>query len=249
MSTAVSASVSPHLSPTVHTFATPDLNPILARSGFASLSDLLSPFETGVERVQVRTSTFETVLVPRFTVRFVERQLPPAFAHLTSGAGRAKSGTGASNGGGPMPVVSGAGLPHMPSAQEPGGGGSGPSTPPTPFQTPSHGERDELFLDSLSSQISQRVDGWIAHAQDGELAVRRIKRLKVLSRDEGEPELEVEPEVDEGWKGRPIERLTPWYAAMRDEIFRRREMVEWETFAWPVACKPSLLPFLLSPSQ
>ncbi|KAL8283651.1 hypothetical protein RQP46_005446 [Phenoliferia psychrophenolica] len=241
MSNATAASISPHLSPTVHTFATSDLDPILARSGFSSLSDLLSPFETGVERVQVRTSTFETILVPRFTVRFVERQLPPAFALLTAGAGagagpgRARSGTSTSNGGGPTPVLASAGLAHLASAHD-GGGPSVPSTPPTPFHLPSQSQRDELFLESLSEEISQRVDGWIAHAQDGELAVRRVKRVKVVAQDEGEPELEVEPEVDEGWKGRSIERLTPWYAAMRDEIFRRREMVEWETFAWPVAC-------------
>ncbi|KAK4704695.1 trafficking protein particle complex subunit 8, partial [Phenoliferia sp. Uapishka_3] len=219
MSSPAAASISPHLAPLIHTFSTPDLLPILARSSFTSLSDLLSPFETSVERVTVRTSTYDPILIPRFTVRFVERQLPAAFAQATQGAAgtRARSAT---IGPGQTPNLA----PDLV-----------PTTPNTPFQPPTQGERDELFLDSLASLISQRVDGWIGETGREELAVRKVKKGKAKYSEEGFA-AEVAEEFEEGWKGRPIERLTPWYAAMRDEIFRRREMVEWETFAWPVGC-------------
>lgn len=235
--------VSPHLSPVIHSFATPDVASILARSNLSSIGDLLAPFETGLERVTVRTSTYEARLLPKFTVRFVDRHLPPSFGYVPGGAGasagRARSGTI------PTPSLPQlGGLPHMPSGLEPNPQGQPPlppATPMTPFSTPNQAERDELFLDSLGSLISQRVDGWINQDGRDEISLRRVKKVKSWADDDADAAAataEEEPEVDEGWKDHPIERLTPWYAAMRDEIFRRREMVEWETFAWPVGCKP-----------
>lgn len=106
-----------------------------------------------------------------------------------------------------------------------------PPTSSTPFYQPNQAERDELFLDSLSSLVSQRVDGWIGQTGREELAVRAAKSNK-----RGE-DSEADVEADEGWDGRSIEALTPWYATMRDEVLRRREMVEWETFSWPVGCE------------
>lgn len=230
------ATPSLRLSPIIHTFAAPDLDPILARSNFSSLSHLLSAFETGVERVTVRSSTYESKLLPRFPVRFVERALPYGFGEAV-GEGtimhhRSRSGTLGSMS---SPKLGG-GLPHMPSALEPAPLADIKATTsqhrPTPsmsFTQPTLAERDELFLDSLSSELSKRADEWIGQGGLEELKVRGVKaRIKV-----GDDE-KVEPELEEGWEGRSLQQLTPWYVAMRDEVLKRREMVEWETFAQPV---------------
>lgn len=249
--TSSSVLIAPHLSPLIHAFTTPDLHPILARSNLTGgISSLLSAFETGVERVTVRSTSYEPRLLPRFAVHFVERQLPPGWGEEV-GAGtimstRGRSGTvGSASGRSSVsgPSGGGGGLPHMPSAADPTPSPliphhPAPTTPQTPFSWPTQAERDELFLDSLSSNITSRVDGWIAQTGREELDVHGIKHKRRLPEEDEEREPEVERQ--EGWQGRPVESLTPWYAAMRDEIFKRREMVEWETFAWPVGCESSL---------
>mgnify|MGYP001559610672 CR=1 FL=1 len=235
-STSASSSPAPQVLPSraaiIHTFSTPDLLPILARSGLPSFQALLAPFDT-IDRVNVRSSTYEARLLARFSVRFVERALPAGFGNAVGegtvmGHHRARSGTVSS-------LAAAGGLPLMPSPGEPSPAPATsplpPPTPSTPFYQPNQAERDELFLDSLSSLISQRVDGWIGQTGREELAVRASKGQK---RGE-EPESQVE--ADEGWEGRSTEALTPWYTTMRDEVLRRREMVEWETFSWPVGCE------------
>lgn len=206
--------------PIIHVLSTPDLAPILARSGLGpSITSLLAPFEASVERVTVRSSTLEPRVLPRLGVHFVERLLPPGFgAAVGEGAvmhPRARSSTIGSN-----PSDS----PFVPQ-----------TTPAVAQYQPSQGEREELFVDSVSSSIQERVDGWIGESGMKELRVTAgsIGRRK----DDGEVQISVEGE--ENWKGASVEELTPWYTTMRDEILQRREMVEWETFSWPVGCKHS----------
>ena len=137
------STIAPHLAPVLHTFATADLDPILARSGFTSLADLLSPFEHGVERVTIRNSAYEPTTVPRFSVHFVDRQLPASFGLVQGGTGTGAGAGRARNGSVGTP---GSSLGHLSGSVH----DSAPATPPTPFQPPSQGERDELFLDSLA---------------------------------------------------------------------------------------------------
>lgn len=213
-----SALLGPHLAPLLYSYSTPDLEPILARSSFSSVSHLLEAFQGGVEKVGVRSVNYEQRMLARFGVRVVEKSLPADWGQERTG--RARSGTlGAT--GGPL------GTPQR----------YAPPTPSTPFQSATPAERDELFLDSLSSSLPARIDSWLTQTGREELNVQGIKLKRRLAEDGEEvvPEEEIEP--DEGWKGRSIENLTPWYAAVREEVFRRREMVEWETFGWPVGCE------------
>ncbi|KAI5480856.1 (transport protein particle) complex protein Trs85 [Pseudohyphozyma bogoriensis] len=203
--TSTANALSPHFSPLVHLFTTPDLAPILARSSFPSLATLLAPFAHDIQRVAIRNSTYEAKTVPSFGVRFVERALPPSFG---GNIGRSRSGTASLD----APVE--------------------PRTPSTPFVPPTQAERDELFLDSVSSAISGRVDAWIKD----ELKVKRPVKPKKRYPEEGEEEVP-EPEVEpEGWEGKDVDEMTPWYKELRENVFRRREMVEWESFGWPVGC-------------
>lgn len=231
------AAVAPHLTPVVHTLTTPDLVPILRRSKLESMSELLGAFESSVERVTVRSTNYEPRQLHRFGVKFVERPLPPWFEDKVGGGAavgaRARSGTVGSARGRPHDGQPGSPLLSRTSLSTPAAHQT-PQTPQTPFSWPTQTERDELFLDSLSSAVSSNIDTWLAQTGREELDVRG-KRPKRRLPEIGE---DVEPEVDpdEGWQGRSIEALTPWYAAMRDGVLKRREMVEWDTFAWPVAC-------------
>ncbi|KAK4058005.1 hypothetical protein OIO90_000744 [Microbotryomycetes sp. JL221] len=241
--------VQPRLSPIIHSFTTPDLHAILHRSHFNSMSHMLSAFEASVEKVQVRSTTYEPRQLPRFPVKFVERQLPAWFEQkvsgVTNGRTRPRSSTmtsstsqGSSHSnatqleGNLTPVNAARVVSHSPQQLLPPG--QLPQTPQTPFTWPTQAERDELFLDSLSSLVGSSVDGWMSQTGRQELEVRGA-RPKPRLPDTGQ-ELEPVPEFDEGWQGRSIENLTPWYAAFRDQVLARREMVEWDTFAWPVGC-------------
>lgn len=223
-----------NFAPIVHVFSTPELTSVLARSKLDSVSHLLSAFETGVDRVSVRSTEYETRTLPRFPVHFVERVLPPGWVDAVGGGAvmsrRSRSGT-VNSASDPSPALAGAPTPMT--SQQPSS--MPPATPQTPFSWPNQAERDELFLDSLSSLISSRADTWISQNGREELDVRGPRPRRRVADEGDEPEPVVE--VDEGWRGRSVDSLTPWYAAMRDEVLRRREMVEWETFAWPVGCE------------
>ncbi|GAA5861311.1 hypothetical protein JCM1840_005328 [Sporobolomyces johnsonii] len=240
--TPAAESIAPHLCPLLHSFTTPDLARSLARSNLPNLTALLNPFQSSVHRVTVRSTSYEPRLLPTLSLQLVERQLPPGWDDALAGpatdtaGGRARSGsvrrdranTGAAAGG----------LPRFPSALEPNPTQEPtPSTPTTPFAFPSQAERDELFLDSVASMIASRVDPWIAHSAAPELHVRGVT-FKARLRDDEEDKgtQEEDNDKEEGWEGKSTDELTPWYAAMRDEVFKRREMVEWETFGWPVGC-------------
>lgn len=245
--------ISPHFCPLVHAFATPDLAPILARSSFTSLSHFLSAFESSVEKVTVRSSNYEARTLSRFGVRFVDRPLPDSFGQLESNPQRRRSST----------LTNSNKSPHLASSSSPIASNN-PSAPvfpaslstatvpaptPAPAPTPSAttaafastttAQRDELFLDSLSSLVSQRVDGWLNQPARRELNV--VIRSEQSRRNGVDRDNDLGREPEEGWEGAAIEDLTPWYAAMRDEVLRRREMVEYDTFAWPVASESALL--------
>jgi hypothetical protein len=229
-------------SPLVHVFSTPELDPILARSGFPSLTSFLSAFESGVEKVTVRlASGYEQRILPRFGVHFVQRALPPGFGDEAAagagggvnGLGRRRSSTTTSN---PLNPTNN-NLAPSPAVNT-------PATPSTPYRWPTQAERDELFLDSVGSDLARRADEWLNQPEQAELTVqpkkaRRRPRAEddVLEGEEGGGVFDEEREVDEGWQGRGVDRVTPWYAAVRDKVLERREMVEWETFGQPVACK------------
>lgn len=227
-------------SPLVHVFSTPELDGILARSSFPTLASFLSAFESGVEKVTVRLATgYEQKILPRFGVHFVQRSLPPGFGdEAAAGAGgaingRRRSSTTTSN---PLNTSTNTSA-FAPSPAI--------HTPSTPYAWPTQAERDELFLDSIGSDLARRADEWISHPSHAELKVQP-KRARRRPRGEDDvPEgeeaggvFEEEKDIDEGWQGRGVEAVTPWYAAVRDKVLQRREMVEWETFGQPVACKP-----------
>ena len=219
--------------PLIHTFATPDLLPILARSHLSSLTELLHAVERTVDKVTVRSTNYEPRLLPHFPVHFVARTLPPQWHDSVLGPATSTSRARSAS------VV---GTPH---ALATTGGVYSPATPTTPYNWPTQGERDELFLDSLASEIAAKADAWVAQEDRLELTVRPDAPPRRLPEEgeEGaakeETEKDNDDDRDEGWKGRGIDHLTPWYAMMRDRVFARREMVEWETFGWPVACECS----------
>lgn len=199
-------SITSHFSPIILTFSTKDVTDLLStRANLNSFSSLLAPFQSNIQNVTVRSSSFDSINLPSFPVRFQDRQLPSDFATRHN---RSNSTT----------------LP--------------PAHPPTPFIAPNQAERDELFLDSLSDSITHKVDYWIANGGAPELNLKRpVQRKKLYRADSVQlQEEEEEQDVDEGWKGVSIDQLTPWYTNLRDQILARREMVEWETFAHPVAC-------------
>ncbi|GAA5918451.1 hypothetical protein JCM1841_003975 [Sporobolomyces salmonicolor] len=240
--TPAASSIAPYLCPLLHCFTTPDLSRSLSRSDLPSLAALLHPFQSSVQRVTVRSTSYEPRLLPTLNLQLVERQLPPGWDDALAGAGnetavgRARSGSVRRD----RAVTAGTagGLPRFPSALEPNPTQEQtPTTPTTPFAFPSQAERDELFLDSVASMIASRVDAWIAHSAAPELGVRGVTlKARVRDGEEDKGAEEEENEKEEGWEGKSIDELTPWYAAMRDEVFKRREMVEWETFGWPIGC-------------
>jgi len=65
------------LCPTVHCFATPDVDQALERNHLASLSHLVQPFIGHLDQVQLRLpSTYEQRTAPHFHLHLVDRQLP-----------------------------------------------------------------------------------------------------------------------------------------------------------------------------
>ena len=222
--------IAPFLTPILHTFTTLDLQSILSRSQLPSFSALIAPFEAGIEKVTIRTSSYESRLLPRFSVRSVERALPEEFGSTVDAGATPNPSRRRSSSLVPPTNLANA-LPHMPSPAEPQGSPLPPPPLPTstslPFLPPSQAQRDELFLDSLSSLINDNTDAWLDRP---ELRVRGPMEKRKGT------DAEIAKREDEGWKGRSIEELTPWYTTVRDHVLRRREMVEWETFAWPVGC-------------
>lgn len=224
------ASILNSKSPCVHVFSTPELDAALSRSSLPTLASLLSPFQSGVERVTVRlASGYEQKVLPSLGVQFVQRVLPPAFGDETAGAaaGRRRSST----------LTNLVGAPASPAVHT-------PATPSTPYAWPTQADRDELFLDSVGEELGRRAEAWLAEPGRAELSVqsKRARRRPKAEDDvaDGEEEgsvFERVGEVDEGWQGRAVEELTPWFATVRDQVLGRREMVEWESFNQPVACE------------
>ncbi|GAA5932301.1 hypothetical protein JCM3775_001186 [Rhodotorula graminis] len=73
------------LCPTVHCFATPDLDAALRRNGLASLSQLVEPFVATLDQVQLRLpSTYEQRTARHFHLALVDRQLPDPASSSTA---------------------------------------------------------------------------------------------------------------------------------------------------------------------
>lgn len=230
--------IAPHFCPIIHTFETDDLIPILRRSAIHSLSQLFAPFQSGVQKVAVRSSTYQPSTLSQFNVRFIQRKLPESFGHqMDAGTDmhhqRRRNSTVSisAHPGHSFPLPSSTPIdPSSPQTIYPSSVLS-PMPASTAFPPPTSGQRDELFLDSLSSLIAQRVDSWLTDGRQELSVVLESSRQKTGS----ETAHKSETVIDEGWRGATIESLTPWYTTMRDEVLKRREMVEYDTFGWPVA--------------
>ncbi|BGP12587.1 hypothetical protein JCM10213v2_000504 [Rhodosporidiobolus nylandii] len=212
--TPAASALAPHLSPSLHCFTDPSLEPILERNHIPSLAALLQPFTTSVTRVTVRTHNYEHIQLPAFPFHLVHRQLPPGFGqNAKDGAptGRARSG----------------------SVLSPPAGAPGTPSTPTAAQVPSQAERDELFLDSLGASLASQLPSLLATAPE-EVNVRPVS-LRPRLPEQGDVPEKVQEDV-EGWEGRTAEELSPWFDEMQRQVLGRRDMVEWETFAWPVGC-------------
>lgn len=218
--------LTPHLSPTLSLFSSPDLDAALLSHAIPDLLSLLTPFHSSVNKLHLRTATYSQTFVPSFPIHLHHRTLPPSFPNPDPPVGRHRS----------------ASLLHTPASA------AVPHTPSTPFAYPSQNDRDDLFLDSLGEHLSRRVDHWLADPHTlPELNVRGVKLRPRLGEELEEKERKEENEL-EGCEGRTAEELMPWFKALKDETFARREMVDWETFNWPIGCAFSPLSPLLSPT-
>ncbi|BGP44635.1 hypothetical protein JCM10450v2_000449 [Rhodotorula kratochvilovae] len=108
-----------------------------------------------------------------------------------------------------------------------------PPTPATPFLPQSQAERDDLFLDALGAQVTARVDSWLAQPGSDELHVR-LPSPRPRPGDGDEATSAPVADEDEGWRGRRVDALAPWYALVRDSVLARRDLVPHESFAHPV---------------
>ncbi|GAA5838347.1 hypothetical protein JCM9279_003214 [Rhodotorula babjevae] len=73
------------LCPTVHCFATPDVDHALYRNQLASLSQLVEPFIASLDQVQLRLpSTYEQRTARHFHLNLVDRQLPDPVSSTTT---------------------------------------------------------------------------------------------------------------------------------------------------------------------
>ncbi|GAA6061352.1 hypothetical protein JCM10212_004833 [Sporobolomyces blumeae] len=216
-----------HFVPLLHTVTTPDLERLLSDRNLASTAHLLEPFAASVKNVSVRSPNYEPRTLSSFPVKLVERDLPPGWdATLVSASetarDRARSGSMRRDR-------------SFDPAQQPNVARHASPVPPAP--PTSQAQRDELFLDSLSSEVAANVEYWVADPNLPTLSVRPVVSRKQLYDVEGNPVPSTNDDrIDEGWEGKSVDELTPWYAALRDEVFERREMVEWETWGWPVGC-------------
>ncbi|GAA6031924.1 hypothetical protein JCM8097_003339 [Rhodosporidiobolus ruineniae] len=220
--------LTPHLAPTLHCFTSPELSPTLHSNGYADITQLLSPLiHDATRQITTRSPSYHNTLFPSFPISLVHRPLPPSFGHSPQHT-RTRSGSLAQ---------------QAPAALSPAA--ATPSTPLTPFTYPDQTDRDELFLDAVGATIAHKVDNeWLAPTNPNrprELDVRPewARKNKTVGADEAEEGAEKRGEdEDEGYDGadQSVEDLAPWFRELRDQVFARREMVEWETFAWPVGC-------------
>lgn len=111
----------------------------------------------------------------------------------------------------------------------------------------SQSQRDELFLDQISSTISTNLDSnYLSPHPPPEIHLdpTRLQRKKLQYDLEGNLLEQDEDKVQE-WETKKLDDLTPWYTEFRKHVFERREVVEYETWGWPVGCE-SPLPLLLA---
>ncbi|KAM0755961.1 hypothetical protein T439DRAFT_376232 [Meredithblackwellia eburnea MCA 4105] len=214
--------ISGYLCPVVQCLNTPELDTILARSNIDNVAHLLAPFHSSVEKLTVRSANLDPIHFNKFNLHFTIRNLPKTWNAITQGTPATSTHTHHSS----------------PTAQSASQSGAAASN--TTQQ-----ERDELFLDHIAQSIATSVDTWINQTGREELTVRKHFRPKhTFPDDEQQQQHQQQPTSsteegeleDEGWQGRPLDRLTPWYALLRDEVFRRRDMIPHDTFNWPVAC-------------
>ncbi|GAA5859599.1 hypothetical protein JCM8547_006157 [Rhodosporidiobolus lusitaniae] len=208
------------LCPTLHVFTSPDASSSLHRNHLPSFSALLSPFESSVDRIQVRSVSYTPTTLPRFPFACVERPLPPSFNAP------------------PHPQPSSSTLPAPAQA-----GGAQPATPVTPFAYPSQTERDELFLDQLGASLSSSIPSLLSSATPPPTVTLSPVSLRPRPGDDSEgggggqfEKSGVREDEEKEWRGETPDELAPWYKEMRESVLKRREMVEWETFSWPVGC-------------
>lgn len=96
------------------------------------------------------------------------------------------------------------------------------SVDPQPFHQPSSISRPEALLDMINSTVSalscgleNRIDCKVGSADNREIVEDHFDSIT--------------------YQSAPLERLTPWFTASRDTIFKFRNVSEHETFGHPVA--------------
>ncbi|GAA6018193.1 hypothetical protein JCM11491_005627 [Sporobolomyces phaffii] len=200
--------------PLVHVLSTPDLNRVLSSSNFASLSAVLEPFASSSATVR-RSPALNNVQVrtpPNHEPRTVRHFSIEFRDRPLAPATRVALERGAAAASSAM------------ERQDSSLAGS-----------VSQSERDVLFLDQLSTRIISNHSTSTSRPPEIRLDPVTLHRTKRRYDLEGNP-LPERPAREEEWESKTLDDLAPWYASFRQDIFARREMVEYETWGWPVGC-------------
>ncbi|GAA5969255.1 hypothetical protein JCM11641_007530 [Rhodosporidiobolus odoratus] len=202
--------VVPHLCPILESFSDPSLVTLLERTQIPSLGALLQPYQHSVTRIQTRSHTYQPQTLPAFPFQIHERPLPPTYGTPQGSTPSIRPTSGS----------------FLTSAH---------GTPATPVSHPSQAERDDLFLDSLGASLSDNLTT-LLNSPNLPLQLKvKPRTLRPRLPEQGQP-IPERNEENEGWEDKTVEDLAPWFAQMQKQVLARREMVEWETFGWPVAC-------------
>ncbi|GAA5899344.1 Trs85p [Sporobolomyces salmoneus] len=196
--------------PLIHTLCTPDLDALLSSANFDSLASLLSPF--GSSPLQSPALNNVQVRTPPNHEPRLLPHFPIEFKHrsLPSDFDAAAS-------------------PGTSLAMRREGSLNG---------NVSQGQKDELFLDQLSTRISSSSLRSTTFPPEIHLDPTDLWPSKQQYDLEGTPLPERRSNERAGleWESKTLDELTPWYKHFRDEVFRRRELVEYETWGCPVGC-------------
>ncbi|GAA5949848.1 hypothetical protein JCM3765_007713 [Sporobolomyces pararoseus] len=202
--------------PLIHTITTPDLETLLSSSSnLNSISSLLYPFSSSCSKsptlnnVQIRTPpNHEPRIIKHFSIEFKEKLLPLGWDTTTGG---------------------GVGMRRQ--------GSNNPSN-----NNMSQGEKDELYLDQLSEKIIKQTT-LSASPPPPEIKLDPTnlypkKQQYDLQGNKLDPSTTTTTTTttEEEWENKTLDDLTPWYKLFRQQVFKRREMVEFETWGWPVGC-------------
>ncbi|GAA5923269.1 TRAPP III-specific subunit 85 family protein [Sporobolomyces koalae] len=203
--------------PLLHTLTTPDLGEILHASGFANLAQLVAPFSAAHARP------------PYSALNNVQLRTPPnheprSVKHFS---------------------VEWSEKPLPPGWDQPAALGTrrlsvSVATPSSPAPT-SQSQRDELFLDQLSSTVAA-CTGRVPIPPEVHPSPTRPQKQQydldgnLVVSSSSEHDSHSSHLAAQAWDSHSLDELTPWYAQFRDQVFARRQVVPYETWGWPVGC-------------